>query len=369
MYFTASVLIGVVCFCAGSPVRAETITFNTDYYGRAAPSLKGRIRAMLPEGTTATVLAWKPIENGRYAGRVQVNNGRHKGKKVWFIFNPQSKNGWVTRSGRAALGSPESTLVAASKSRAALEAQAGAPCATRNCPQAQEAEAEAAANTRAALDLIHTATARSNPNSSAIQLVSWGQSPRSEELRHLTWKAVRNRGRNMLEKAPKDIDLYCPGYADFSPEEKMGFWMQLVSAMIEPESGYKPTMTYTEKTMDIDPVTKQQVVSEGLLQLSYQDGRSYTKALPGVCDFDYRADQQYPRNDERRTIQNPEKNLNCGVAILDHHIGKDGAIGGKNDDGKWQGGAKYWSVLRSQKYREDIQAKTRKYCLHLPRIA
>ncbi|MES2855924.1 MAG: hypothetical protein V4692_08670, partial [Bdellovibrionota bacterium] len=74
-----------------------------------------------------------------------------------------------------------------------------------------------------------------------------------------------------LMKGSTDIAKFCPAYSKLSTDDKLNFWAQLIAAMSKYESGFKPTTRYVETTMGTDPVTGKQSVSEGLLQLSYQD--------------------------------------------------------------------------------------------------
>ncbi|MES2854811.1 MAG: hypothetical protein V4692_03055, partial [Bdellovibrionota bacterium] len=137
-----------------------------------------------------------------------------------------------------------------------------------------------------------------------------------------------------------DIAQFCPMFDRLGTQERVRFWVQLIAVMAKYESGYKPGTQYTESTMGIDPVTGKQVVSEGLLQLSYQDENNYRGVLPaGVCDFDFAKDQAYPAGDTRRTILDPKTNLTCGIAILNRQIERYGKIAIAS-------GA-YWSVIKT----------------------
>jgi hypothetical protein len=63
-----------------------------------------------------------------------------------------------------------------------------------------------------------------------------------------------------------------------------------------------------------DHVTGRIVHQEGLLQLTYEDSKRYG------CAFDWHADKDLPAHDPQKTILNPERNLACGIRILDHQI-------------------------------------------------
>ncbi len=93
------------------------------------------------------------------------------------------------------------------------------------------------------------------------------------------------------------------------------------------ESSFDPADTYTETKMGIDPITHKQVVSAGLLQLSYQDVKNY-HAYTSDCDpmgYDIN-----PKN-----IFNPAINLKCGMAIANRLLSTKRSLGA------------YWSTAQA----------------------
>ena len=50
------------------------------------------------------------------------------------------------------------------------------------------------------------------------------------------------------------------------------------------------------------------------MQLSYQDAEHYG------CDLDWAKDRQLPKHDPDASILQPEKNLACGVKIMENQI-------------------------------------------------
>lgn len=176
-------------------------------------------------------------------------------------------------------------------------------------------------------------TTPTNPPSSGSFIPAWEKNDSSR-------KAWSNVVRNVIEtKAPSlfkgsaDIEQFCPMYDRLGTQDKLNFWVEFISAVALYESAWKPTSRMTETTMGIDPITKRQVASEGLLQLSYQD----IQWAP-YCEFDFKSDERYALNDARRTILNPEKNLNCGIQILDRQVQKKGNIALSS--------GVYWAVLK-----------------------
>jgi len=134
----------------------------------------------------------------------------------------------------------------------------------------------------------------------------------------------------LLALAPERLADFCPGFAAIG--DKAQFYADLLWAIAGPESDWHRAEITLETELDgvvdpIDPVTGQQVRSEGLLQLSYQDIDSYDAA--GVCRFDWAADKptamaEYARGaaygDGTRTIHDAYRNLECGLFIVNAHL-------------------------------------------------
>ena len=163
------------------------------------------------------------------------------------------------------------------------------------------------------------------------------------------YKVIEAHGLKMLA-GPRDVKEFCPKYFEQSRIMKINFWVYLISAMVKYESGFNPLSRMKEVGLGIDPVTGQQVYSEGLLQLSYQDALAYK-----FCDeFDWASDSRFAANDPRRSILDPYKNLSCGIRILETIVTKKSAISFKSGH--------YWSVLMTgSKYSKvnEIKALTR----------
>lgn len=150
-----------------------------------------------------------------------------------------------------------------------------------------------------------------------------------------------------LYSGPQDVADFCPKYDRLGKQDRLNFWVQLVAAMTKFESSFNPASRYTESTMGIDPVTGRQVVSEGLLQLSYQDENNYRRLLPaGVCDFDFQADSRFAVGDLRRSILDPKKNLSCGVGILNRQVVRTGRLA--------VGSGAYWAVIKTSNSRNKL---------------
>lgn len=151
-----------------------------------------------------------------------------------------------------------------------------------------------------------------------------------------------------LMKGTADVQNFCPTYYRLSTDEKVNFWVYLISAVTKYESGFNPVSRMRETGLGTDSVTKLPVYSEGLLQLSYQDGRNYS-----FCnEFDWNKDRLLSASDPRKTILDPIKNLRCGIRILNRVVGRHNLIA--FDSGH------YWSTLMPKHSPEhSIQALTR----------
>lgn len=137
----------------------------------------------------------------------------------------------------------------------------------------------------------------------------------------------------------KDAKRICPKYETLNREERIAVWSELISAVALYESGWDPTSRMTETTMGTDPVTKKQVASEGLLQLSYQDVPNYGSLLKyPLCKIEWSKDKGLALKDAKKTILDPYINLECGMRILANQIRKKGTV-------ILESGV-YWAVLR-----------------------
>jgi hypothetical protein len=150
-----------------------------------------------------------------------------------------------------------------------------------------------------------------------------------------------------LMKGTADVQSFCPSYFHLTTDEKVNFWVYLVSAVVKYESGFEPTSRLREIGLGTDGVTHLPVYSEGLLQLSYQDQQGY----PFCNEFDWAHDEVLSPTDPRKTILDPIKNLRCGIRILNKVVGRHNLIA--FDSGH------YWSTLMPKHSPEhSIQSMT-----------
>lgn len=178
--------------------------------------------------------------------------------------------------------------------------------------------------------------------------LSWEEYPENRPWSAYTFKVVKEV-LPQLDKA-KDVTEICPKYASLTDDQKAAMWSEFISAVAYPESGWDATSRMTETTMGTDPVTGKQVASEGLLQLSYQDVRTYP-----FCKFDWSKDKSLAPKDPKKTILDPYINLDCGIRIMAQIAEKRGGVMFSENV--------YWSVLkRGGKYSkiDSIIARVRK---------
>ncbi|HZP22319.1 MAG TPA: hypothetical protein VFB04_02660 [Terriglobales bacterium] len=119
----------------------------------------------------------------------------------------------------------------------------------------------------------------------------------------------------LSSRVPHDVRKFCPNFYRMSDNDKRIFWAYFFQALAGAEAGLNPTTNVRHSQMaKVDSVTKQPVHSEGLLQLTFEDEKSYG------CEFDWQRDRQLPGHDPARTILQPKNNLQCGIKILTNQI-------------------------------------------------
>ena len=118
-------------------------------------------------------------------------------------------------------------------------------------------------------------------------------------------------------QAAHSVRMYCPRFAEETEVQKREFWAYMFQAIAASEAGLNPTadVHHLQAPVNtIDPVTHRPTRQEGLMQVKYEDAQRYG------CDFDWEKDRTLPVKDPGRTILSPEKNLGCGVKIMENQI-------------------------------------------------
>ena len=119
------------------------------------------------------------------------------------------------------------------------------------------------------------------------------------------------------EKAARAVRPYCPRFPELTAADKRAFWAYTFQALAAAEAGLNPTadVHHTAAAVNkVDPETDRLSRQEGLLQLKYEDATRYN------CPFDYAADRHLPAKDPSRTILQPDRNLTCGLHIMQNQI-------------------------------------------------
>lgn len=126
--------------------------------------------------------------------------------------------------------------------------------------------------------------------------------------------------------------------------ENTKYWQSVFKALAFAESAFKLNCRYVEPpSLGKDVVTGMQNTSEGLLQLSYQDSRYH------LCDFNWEADKEKSSFDLSKSIFDIEKNIACGMAIMNKLVGKKRHY-------IFEAG-NYWAVLKPKNKRHKVFLK------------
>ncbi len=118
-------------------------------------------------------------------------------------------------------------------------------------------------------------------------------------------------------QAARAVRPYCPRFAELSDTDKRAFWAYTFQALAAAEAGLDATASvhHTAAAVNkVDPETHRLSRQAGLLQLKYEDAQRYN------CPFDYPADRSLPEHDPNRTILQPQRNLACGLNIMQDQI-------------------------------------------------
>ena len=159
----------------------------------------------------------------------------------------------------------------------------------------------------------------------------------------------------------KQIDLViffnlskCENLLRLNPN--MAFWQSVVKAICFAESSFNQYETFWESMLGTpkgyDSKTKMKYMSEGLMQLSYSD------AVYHQCEFDIEGDRPKKSDDKTKTIFNIEKNIKCGLKILDKLVGIHGHYIFNSGN--------YWAVLKPSNKRHSVFVnKFNQYISHI----
>jgi hypothetical protein len=158
------------------------------------------------------------------------------------------------------------------------------------------------------------------PTPIAEKKAELGSQPGSPNTWDPSWDALIEKSvppELLSEQAAHAVSSYCPRFAQLSDTDKRAFWAYTFQAIAAAEAGLDPTASvhHTAAAVNkVDPETHHLSRQAGLLQLKYEDAQRYN------CPFDYDADRRLPEHDPNRTILQPQRNLACGLNIMQDQI-------------------------------------------------
>ncbi len=142
--------------------------------------------------------------------------------------------------------------------------------------------------------------------------------------------ALKDHGKILTEIVPRDIDTWCPAYAQADLPQRRAFWVGFLSALAKHESTYRPEAVGGGGKW------------YGLLQILPSTARLYKcRARSGAA------------------LKDGSANLSCGIRIMAKTVPRDGVI-----SQGMRGVAADWGPFHSRKKRADMIAWTnaQTYC-------
>ena len=158
------------------------------------------------------------------------------------------------------------------------------------------------------------------PTPIAEKKTELGSPPGSSNTWDPSWDALIEKSlppELLSAQAARAVRSYCPRFAQLSEPDKRAFWAYTFQALAGAEAGLDATANvhHTDAAVNkVDPETHHLSRQAGLLQLKYEDAQRYN------CPFDYAADRSLPEHDPNRTILQPQRNLACGINIMQDQI-------------------------------------------------
>ena len=165
----------------------------------------------------------------------------------------------------------------------------------------------------------------------ALPAMVWDHAPQGSEWTKEALLQVADHDDELTSTVPEDIDVYCPGYATATKDERRAFWVGLLSATAKYESGFNQAAVGGKGRY------------VGLMHISLPTARHY------ACDATSAAD-----------LKDGAANLSCAVDIVAPHVAADGMVAGSGN----RGIARDWGPWQSAKNRATMAKWTRAqdYC-------
>ena len=151
-------------------------------------------------------------------------------------------------------------------------------------------------------------------------------------------KYVPSDIEKQIDEVVKGFLSNCPNLLKFNPQ--LFYWQSVLKAIAYAESSFNVFERYVETGLGKDAVTGKQNVSEGLLQLSYQDAKYHQ------APFSWALDLAKADTDPTKTIFDVKNNIIGGMMILDKLVGK-------NKHYIYNQG-NYWAVLKPENKRHEV---------------
>ena len=160
----------------------------------------------------------------------------------------------------------------------------------------------------------------------------WGKGTQARLWTRAAMSAVATHGLDSV--VPRDIESWCPGYAENSPTLRRAFWVGMMSALSKHESTMNPKAVGGGGLW------------WGLLQILPATARGYgCRATTGPA------------------LQNGADNLACAARIMAVTVRRDRAVA--LNDGRWRGVAADWGPMSNRSKIAEMSSWTRKqdYCV------
>lgn len=320
---------------SASELVSQTIELSTEFSARTTPDFSSshtdNFLGVLPAGTEARILEWITVRGFNLFGvfsrkkiglRLLITSGPFEGQEAWIAVEkstPLTGIRPIIEKEKDADDEEDSTAKdnVASDSDTGNDVTNAEPTNNDKSMDDNPAGGVPAHNDVEDPPLTRKTAPRAAWDDLAETTTGWTDS---------TARAIDAYGASLLSIVPADISQFCPNYP-VDPVERKAFWIYFISTLAYEESKLNPENVYTESFKGSN---HKRVKSRGLLQLSLESSQAYD------CGF---------RNEQE--IHDSEKNLTCGVKILNQWIGYDKRITGKVQK-IWRGGARYWGVLRNK---------------------
>ncbi len=177
---------------------------------------------------------------------------------------------------------------------------------------------------------------RPEPRDNDLPRARWEQRGQGPLWTRVVMSAVKTHGVELLQTVPKDIDDWCPAYAENGAEARAAFWAGFVSTLARYESTWNPRAVGGNGRWF------------GLMQI-----------YPPTAEF------RACRVQTGEGLKRGSDNLNCAIRIMNITVPRDNAISVK--DTRWRGVAADWGPIRDAPKRRDMQRYTKRqvYCRKL----